>query len=139
MNIRILIGLFFIAHGLVHSGLAVAPIPNDPVSKPFAFFTAPTRSWLLSNMGMSESVIRNVGLILVALATLTFVMAGLGVLGVPGLYAIWRTVTVVSAIPSLLLLGVFWHPWLVIGAALDLGILISLLWAHWPPQSMLDS
>jgi len=138
MNIRILIGLFFIAHGLVHLGLAAAPVPNDPASKPFAFFTAPTRSWLLSSIGLNKSAIQTIGLTLVALATLMFIVAGLGVLGVPGLHTTWGTLTVISAVFSLLLLGVFWHPWLVIGVVLDLGILISLLWVHWPPQSMIN-
>ena len=34
---KIIIGLFLIAHGLVHAGLAAAPIPGDPDSNPGAF------------------------------------------------------------------------------------------------------
>jgi hypothetical protein len=112
---RILIGIFLIAHGLVHSGLVAAPIPNDPNSKPGAFLADASRSWLLSSIGLSTSAIRITGIVLVALATLSFLAAGLGVLGVSGLNSIWRTMTVISACLSLILLIVFWHPWLVVG------------------------
>ena len=72
-----------------------------------------------------------IGIILVALATLGFVLAGLGVFGVSGLTAIWRTIAVVSAGVSLLLLVLFWHTWLVVGILIDTGLLIALLWAKW--------
>ena len=137
--LRTLIGIFLIAHGLVHSGLAAAPIPNDPASKPGAFFTAAARSWLLTGMRLNASVIRNVGLGLVGLATLSFLLAGLGVLGIPGLHAIWRGLTLLSAGLSLVLLVVFWHPWLLIGVALDLGMLASILWAHWPTSNIIGA
>ena len=137
--IRILIGIFLIAHGLVHSGLAAAPIPNDSNSKPGAFFTDPTRSWLLSRIGLNTSAIRITGIVLVALATLSFITAGLGILGVFGLESIWRAMTVVSAGLSLLLLVVFWHPWLFVGVLLNIGILIALLWLHWPSPKLIGS
>lgn len=137
--IRILIGIFLIAHGLVHSGLAAAPIPNDPNSTPGAFFTDATRSWFLTGIGLNASAIRITGIVLVALATLSFIAAGLGVFGVPGFDSIWRTITVVSAGLSLLLLAVFWHPWLIVGVLLNTSILISLLWAHWPSSDLIGS
>jgi hypothetical protein len=132
--LKIVFGIFLIAHGLVHAGLAAAPIPNDPDSKPGAFFTAFSRSWLLPQLGLSASVVQWVGIILVVLTTLGFVLAGLGVFGVPGLTAIWRTVAVISACLSLLLLIIFWHLWLVVGVLIDIGILVALLWAKWPPE-----
>ncbi|MGB6422444.1 MAG: hypothetical protein WBD56_03400 [Anaerolineales bacterium] len=51
----------------------------------------------------------------------------------------WRTVAVVSACLSLLLLILFWHPWLVVGDLSDIGILITLLWAKLPPHAMIGS
>ncbi len=132
--LKILFAVFLIAHGLVHAILAAAPIPNDPDSKPGAFFTASDRSWLLPQLGMNASTVQWIGIILVALSTLGFVLAGLGVFGVPGLTTVWRTVAVVSACISLLLLIAFWHPWLVVGVLIDIGILIALLWVKWPPE-----
>ncbi len=129
---KILFAIFLIAHGLVHAGLAAAPIPNDPEAKPGAFFTAAGRSWLLAQLGLSAPVVQWVGVILVALTTVGFVLAGLGVFGVPGLTTIWRTVAVISSCLSLLLLALFWHLWLVVGLLIDIGLLVALLWMKWP-------
>lgn len=130
-----LFALLLIAHGLVHAGLAAAPIPNDPDSKPGAFFTATARSWLLPRLGLNASTVQWVGIILVALATLGFVLAGLGVFGVPGLNSIWQTVTVISACVSLLLLILYWHTWLIVGVLIDVGLLVALLWVRWSPET----
>ena len=134
-----IIGAFLIAHGLVHAILAAAPIPNDPAPKPGAFFTTPTRSWLLSKLGSPDGVIQWAGILLVALATIGFILAGLGILGVPGLSAIWRIAAVASAAVSLLLLILFWHSWLVVGVLIDVAILVSLLWLKWPPHPLVGS
>lgn len=134
--VKIALAVFLIVHGLVHAGLAAAPIPNDPDSKPGSFFTATARSWLLPRLGLNTSTVQWVGILLVALVTLGFILAGLGVLGVPGLSTGWRTVAMVSVCLSLLLLILFWHPWLVVGIMIDIGILITLLWTKWLPQVM---
>lgn len=136
---KIIIALFLIAHGLVHAGLAAAPNPDVPDSKPGAFFTSPERSWLLPKIGLSEAAVRWVGIILVAVATLGFVLAGLGIFGIPGLSAIWRTVAVISASVSLLLLVLFWHLWLIVGVLIDIAILVALLWANWPSVDLVGS
>ena len=134
---KIIIGLFLIAHGLVHVGLAVAPDPNESESKPGAFFTAPQRSWLLPQLGLKPAAIRWIGILLVVFTTLGFVLAGLGVFGVPGLAELWRTIAVVSAVLSLLLLLLFWHPWIILGVLIDVGIIFSLVWADWPSPALI--
>ena len=137
--LKTIIALFLIAHGLVHAGLAAAPNPNDPDAKPGAFFTSINRSWLLPQLGLNAAAVQWIGIILVVFATLGFVLAGLGVFGVSGLTAVWRTVAVVSACVSLLLLALFWHPWLIVGMLIDVGLLIALLWAKWPSEELLGS
>ena len=136
---KIFIGVFLIAHGLVHAALAVAPNPADPDAKPGAFFTASERSWLLPQFGLNDSTIRWIGITLVTLSTLGFVLAGLGVFGEPGLVDIWRTAAMISACVSLLLLVLFWHRWLPVGVLIDVGILIALLWAKWPPVDLIGA
>ena len=108
--LKIGLAIFLIAHGLVHSILAVAPNPGDPDAKPGAFFTAVERSWLLPQLGLNAATVRWTGIILVALSTLGFVLAGLGVLGVAGLGTIWQTVSVLYLVFSLALgSGVVYH------------------------------
>lgn len=127
------LAIFVIAHGPVHAILAVAPNPVDPDAKPGAFFTAAERSWLLPQLGLNASPVGWVGIILVVVSTLGFVLAGLGIFGVAGLSTIWRTVAIISAGISLLLLVTFWHPWLPVGVLIDIGTLVALIWAKWPP------
>ena len=137
--LKIALGILLIAHGVVHAVLAIAPNPSDPDATPGAFFTAAERSWLLPQLGVNASAVRWIGILLVVLSTLGFVLAGLGVFGVAGLDTIWRTAAVVSACASLLLLIVFWHPWLPVGVLIDIGVLVALLLAKWPPVKMIGS
>ena len=137
--LKIALGIFVIAHGLVHTILAIAPNPADPDAKPGAFFTASERSWLLYPLGLNATAIQWIGIVLVALSTLGFVLAGLGIFGVAGLSAIWRTVAIVSSFVSLLLLILFWHPWLPVGVLIDVAILLSIIWAKWPPANLVGS
>jgi hypothetical protein len=137
--LKIALGLLLTAHGLVHVGLAIAPNPADPDARPGAFFTAVDRSWLLPQLGLNATAVQWIGILLVGLSTLGFVLAGLGILGVPGLSAIWRTAAILSAIMSLLLLFLFWHPWLPVGVLINVATLIALVWAKWPPIDMIGS
>ncbi|MCX6025476.1 MAG: hypothetical protein NTY23_04320 [Chloroflexi bacterium] len=123
---RIMIGVFFILHGLVHSGLAAAPISKDATSRPGSFFTHPARSWLLRRLHFTPGATRAVGFSLVVLTTLGFVLAGMAALGVPPLAGTLAPLVIVSSVLSLILLGVFWHPWLALGIVIDIAIL--LLW-----------
>lgn len=132
--LKIGLAIFLIAHGLAHAGLAAAPNPDDPGTKPGAFFTTLERSWLLPKLGLNALIIQWIGVILVALSTLGFIFAGLGVFGIAGFEIIWQTVAVVSACVSLVLVILFWNPWLPVGVLIDLGILFALLWTGWPGQ-----
>lgn len=121
---------FLVAHGLVTIIMYLAP------SRPDAPFVA-TRSWLLSRAGLPEGVLRTLSRVLAAVATVAFVLAGLGVLGVPGLLGIWQWATVAGAAASLLLLGLFFQPWLTVGVLINVGLLLAVLVFHWPANEAL--
>lgn len=130
--LRTYFGLFLIAHAVAHAGLAAAPTPGDPDPKPGAFFTGVTRSWLFQKFGLDPGYVRLVGIILVALSTLGFVLSGMGTLGVPGLSEIWQAAAGFSAAVSLILLILFWHPWLVVGVLIDIGLVVLTCLNSWP-------
>lgn len=126
-----IIGVFLIAHGVVHAILAAAPIPKDPNSKPGEFFATTRRSWLLRGLGIPDEVTRWMGISLVVAATITFILAGIGVLGVPVLHGLWQTLVVIAAGISMMLLVLFWHSWLFVGFLINALILTSLVFLNW--------
>ena len=136
---KTVLAMFIIAHGLVHSGLAAAPNPDDSSSKPGAIFTDAARSWLLPQLGLNASAIKWIGIGLVALSTIGFILTGLGIFGLAGLNAVWRTVAVISSCLSLLLLILFWHRWFPVGVLIDIVVLIALLGLKWPSVEMIGT
>ncbi|HRN17756.1 MAG: hypothetical protein WC972_12605 [Trueperaceae bacterium] len=128
---RSLFALFLVAHGLIHASY-LSPRPADAKTWPFEL----GHSWLLAGGGGN---LRVLGLILVVITAVGFVLAGLGVLGVPFLHGAWLVFGGVAAGASLLLLGLFWHPWLVLGMVISLGILFSILWQRWPSAAFAGS
>ena len=100
---KTILGIFVIAHGLVHGILAAAPNPAAAEPKPGKFFTAVERScWLLPKLGLGPEGVQWIGLVLVALSALGFVLAGMGIFGVGGISTVWRVISIASALVSLL-------------------------------------
>jgi len=119
---KTLIGLFLIAHGLMHASY-LTPKPNDP-KYPFDF----TKGWLAGLIGDAS---KPIGVTLAILVVGCFVLAGLGVLGVPGLVGTWKFFTLAGAILSTLLLVLFWHLWLVLGIVINLVLIFGLFVFNW--------
>jgi hypothetical protein len=95
--------------------------------------------WLLDPI-LGASIIRAIGVVLVAGTILFFVTVGLGLLGVFFLKRRWKAATIVASTLSLLLFAVTWtgllpHPsnaifGPVISGALLAGLLVDLLLEH---------
>lgn len=119
---KTLLGLFLIAHGLIHASY-LTPKPDDP-KYPFSF----TESWFAHIAGDAS---KPIGMILALIVVMSFALAGLGVLGVPGLEASWKIFTTVGAISSLLLLALYWHTWLVLGLVINAVLLYGLYKLNW--------
>jgi hypothetical protein len=117
-----LLGFFFILHGLVHAGY-LTPKPNDP-NYPFTF----DDGWFASMAGEPARV---VGYILAAVTVLSFIVAGLAMMGVPGLDWMLKWAVVVGSVASLALLLLFWHTWLVLGVAIDVVLLYGIFFLKW--------
>lgn len=119
---KVLFGLFLIAHGLVHASY-LTPDPNDP-RYPFNF----DHDWFADLAG---SAAKPAAIILTAIAVICFATAGMALLGVPGAATTWKLLILAGAISSTLLLVLFWHPWLVLGIAINLILLYGVLRLGW--------
>lgn len=133
--LRTLIAVFLIAHGLVHFSLTYVPVPKPgELRTPFwpAWWRGDTDpAWLAVKLGLSNGLVRGIGSALWVLTVIGFALAGLGLLGVPGLSQLWGAAAVLGAIASLALLVFYWHPWLVLGVVIDLAVFAGLA-LRWP-------
>jgi hypothetical protein len=125
---RLMLGLFLVAHGLVH--LAVWALPTGGTDQPFD----PHRSWLLGGLGKGPDHWISTALAITAAAF--FIAAGYGLVGQ---HQVWRLLAVVAAMVSLVLIATFFNPWLVVGLGLEVAILTALLWADWPGEDLVGA
>ncbi len=132
---RILIAVFLIVHGLIHFSLTYVPTPKPgELRTPFwpAWWRTDTDpAWLAVKLGLPNSAVRGLGSALWLIALAGFGLAGLGLLGLPGLNQVQGAAAALGAAASLLLLGLYWHPWLATAVVIDLAVLAGL-WLHWP-------
>ncbi len=131
---RTIFAIFLIAHGLVTMSLSTVPVPV-PGALHTPYFPAWWRNnvdstWPASRLGLPDGLVRTAGWILWMAALVLFATAGAGLLGIPGLNAVWQIMAAVGAIISLVLLALYWHPWLFIGVLLNIGILVGVF-AGW--------
>jgi hypothetical protein len=142
-EMKYLIAAVLIIHGLIvaaqSSGSLGSTLPRalqNPVWVSWWPFSL-GRSWLLSWLGMDETMIayRISGLLWLA-GGILLVAAGLGVLGfvIPAEW--WRSLAVAGAALSLVMLVIYLHPITIIGTGLSIAILVALLWAHWPASNL---
>lgn len=140
---KLLISALLIIHGLIVAGQAAgsfgSTIPNEVQNPSFVSWWPINmgRSWLLSWLGLEKNlIVYRVGGLLWLAGGIALVAAGLGILGfiVPPEY--WRSLAVGGAAISLFMLTVYFHPITIIGTASSLTVLVALLWAQWPPTSL---
>jgi hypothetical protein len=127
--VRVLSGLFLIAHGLVHAAVRAAP---QTATAPFD----PGHSWLFGGLGIAGGIARALSIGLATVALRGFIGAGLG------LFAgreWWRALAVGAAAVSLVLVAFYFHPWLSGAVALNAGIVLALAWAHWPASELVGA
>jgi hypothetical protein len=134
-TLKILIALFLIAHGLMHYSLTTVPLPQPGALRtpfwPCWWREAIDPLWPVSRVGLAPSFVRALGSALWLAATVAFALAGLGLLGIPGLHSFWQGAAIFASAVSLILLALFWHPWLVMGIVLSLGVVVAV-WQRWP-------
>ena len=122
MWLQTLIGAFLILHGLVHWVYA-APQDKTAEAKPFNVLT---ERWLVKKAGLNAMTTLKLGVILMILASAGFIFSGIVLLISQSWWAIPATAT---AGVSLAFLALFWDKMMVVGAALNITIiLLAMLW-----------
>jgi hypothetical protein len=126
--VRFVVGLFLVAHGLVHL-LYVAHRPPDDPRYPFV----PETAWIARALGLSTDAAKAIAGVVAVTVAIVLGIAGIDlIVGV----SLWAALAVVGAAISLILMVAFYHRWLTIGIAIDLAI-IGLVWTQ-VPASLFD-
>ena len=128
---RLVIAALMLAHGAIHASF-LSPRPPATAHGPTWPFEL-ARSWVLTPLGIQPATTRLLGMALVAATIGGFALAALATIGL-GPADLWGPASAAGAISSLALLVLFFHPWLVLGLAIDLGLLWAVLVAGWTPH-----
>ena len=134
---RYVLGLFLVGHGLIHFSY-LTPVPPQAATGPEWPFTM-SKSWLVANLVMSVDLLRPIGAVLVAVVVICMVGAGLAAAGLLVSQDWWRPLVVTGALASVATLGIFFHPWIVIGLAIDAILLFLVLVNGWNPMESVGS
>jgi hypothetical protein len=124
---KLLVALFLLGHGLIHaSWLSPAPATAGGPQWPFAF----ADSWLVTHLGLDIGPVRVLG---VALVLATIVLLGGAAFATLGWLPTswWPAFVVGGSVLSLAVLVLFFHPWLVLGMAIDVVLLWAVLLNGW--------
>jgi len=133
-TLRIIIAFVLFVHGAGHSMGVLAAVGLSSID------TWNPRSWLLTNI-LGDTLSRIICIILFAAALVGFVAAALGLMGWVVPHDLWRTLALVSAVVSLIAIILFWNAFVAffpnkVGAiAVNVAVLVCLLWLNWPSET----
>jgi hypothetical protein len=129
---RLLFAAFLLAHGAIHASF-LSPRPPATAGGPTWPFEL-ARSWVLTPLGLPPQTTRLLGLGLVAATMAAFALAALATAGVISA-DLWGPASATGAVASVVLLVLFFQPWLALGVLIDLGLVWTVLVAGWSPHS----
>jgi hypothetical protein len=127
-----LVALFLVAHALIHVSF-VSPRPAATAGGPQWPFDL-SHSWALAPVGLEGDATRLLGVALIALVVTGFAVAAMATLGVLGGGA-FAPAVVLGSVASLVLLAVFFHPWLTLGLVIDVALVWAVTVGRWSPIS----
>jgi hypothetical protein len=128
----LLLVAFLLAHAAIHVGYLSPRPPATAGGPPWPFDL--TRSWLLGRIGVDATSARALGIALIAVTLGGLALAAIAAFGfLPPL--VWLAAVTVGVTGSLALLVLFFHPYLVLGVAIDVALLWAVWVAGWQPAS----
>jgi hypothetical protein len=120
-----------VAHALIHVSY-LTPAPPKTADGPEWPFEL-TRSWLVTGLQLDPALARSLGVALVAVTATLLVAAGLATVGWLLPSGWWSGLVISGAVFSMLTLALFFHPWLILGVAIDAALLWAVLVGEWLP------
>jgi len=136
--IKIVIAAALLLHGLGHGGALGALIWIGRSGGMGTGAWLPARSWPFPSLPAPAAT--TIASIFWILSLIGFVAASMSFWGilVPG--EAWRQLAVASTIVSVLGIALFFGTWptfnTLAALAMNIAVLVALLWLHWPPQAM---
>jgi len=130
---KFLLAAFLVGHAFVHvSYLSPAP-PRTADGPEWPFEMA--RSWLVTGAGLDPALVRALGTAMVLATVTLFIAAGLSTVGwlVPPEW--WSGLVAAGAVASAMTLVIFFHPWIVLGLAIDAALMWVTLVVGWAPAT----
>jgi hypothetical protein len=117
------IGLVLLGHGLIHVAIYAPPTAAD------APFDA-GHSWLASGARQARPLL----LTLAYASAATLTVAGIGLFAQQNW---WQVAAIAGAVLSLLLLILFFNPWITVGVAINVAVILVLVQTDWPSAGTL--
>jgi hypothetical protein len=130
---NLLIAAFLAGHALIHASF-FSPAPAQTAGGPEWPFTM-GRSWLVTGLHVDERLVTSLGTVLIVTTVAVLLLAALATLGIGVPTAWWPFLVAAGAGLSIATLGIFFHPWLVLGLVIDAALLWGVLVADWMPAA----
>jgi len=137
-TIKLIIVGVLLLHGLGHIGALVAIAVNWSSRGTATGAWLPARSWLFPSL--SPQAAKAVASAFWILSTIGFVAASMSFWGIVLPSDAWRQLALASSVVSALGITLFLGTWpafnTIAALAVNIAVLITQLWLHWPPQAM---
>jgi hypothetical protein len=129
---RWLLAALLFSHGWVHV-MFVFPQPAASTADAARWPFDMGRSWLIGG-GLDPGMVRALGVALIAVVLVGSLLAALATMGwlVPAGW--WGFLVVGSAAASIVLLGMFYAPMLILGFVIDIALIVFVFASAWRPS-----
>lgn len=131
---KLLFAAFLAAHAMIHLSYLTPAPPRTAGGPEWPFEMG--RSWVVTGAHLDPGLVRTVGTALVAGTIALLALAALSAAGwvVPAEW--WPSLAVGGAVASLATLAIFFHPWILLGIAIDLVLLWVVARIGWHPAGI---
>lgn len=133
---KIFVAVLLIIHGFIVAAQSAGSFhPSEGVKNPSWLTWWPVnlgQSWLLSPLGLDQTLLARAGGLFWLAAGIALAAAGLALLGILVPPGWWPNLALAGAIISLIMLVLYLHPFYGIGLAASIFLLVLLLWGRSP-------